>query len=1010
MHIKRFIALSASIISILSASASTHNPLISNTDSTRSTQWVDSVFANLTLRERVAQLFMVAGYTNKDKAHTDELTNFVTKEGVGGIIFFQGGPVRQVNLTNKLQQSAKVPLLISMDAEWGPGMRLDSTFSYPRQMMLGAINDNSLIYQMGADIARQLKRLGVHVNFAPVIDINSNPQNPVINTRAFGENREQTVEKGLAYMAGMQDNGVLACAKHFPGHGDTDADSHYTLPLVNHSKQRLDSIELYPFKKLIDKGVSGVMVSHLNIPALEKTQDLAASLSYGIVQKLLVDTMGFNGLIYTDALNMKGVSEHYKPIKLNLMALEAGNDVLVFPEKVKESIDAIVAAVEKGDFPESEINRRCKKVLYAKYMVGLNRFAPIDTTNLVSDLNQPSSLLLKRTITEKALTIINNNNALPIKRLDTLNIAYLEVGYDKGNPFREQMELYAPINTYSINPDAPIEEFDSLLVSLKSYNLIIVGLHSLDNRYSKNFGISPELATFLFDLSYQKRMIVSLFGTPYALSKLFNTRAIEGIIVSYDNSPLTQELTAQLIFGGTTNAGSLPVTAATPYSAGVGNQITKQTRLKYTIPEELGISSSKFNVIDSIANEAIAKLATPGMQILVAKDGKVIYNKAFGGYTYTSTIPVDTRTLYDIASVTKIAATLPVIIKFTDQKRLTLDHPLAAHIKFKEPNNKSNLKIRDILLHQAGLQAWIPFYIKTMTTLIPGDSLMSKSLSVKYSIAISDKQFLHKHSVPSPKYYSNSYSFDFPSVIAKDLYVVEGIRDTVFSWMNASPLNQPGKYKYSDLSFLYLQRVAENGGSKGLDELSSELFYKQLGMNYTCFNPLQKFELERIAPTENDIVFRKQLVHGYVHDPAAAMLGGVAGHAGLFSNANDLAKLMQLYLNAGTYGNEQYFSAETMKTFSTCANCTNGNRRGLGFDKPETREEKPSPVSRYASPSSFGHSGFTGTLVWVDPEYNLVYIFLSNRVYPDAANNKLVEMNIRTRIQDEIYKIIIGEE
>lgn len=987
------------------------NPTLNNVATNEAQHWVDSVMNSLSLRERIAQLFMVAAYSNKDQKHVDEIMQLIKEEGVGGLCFFQGGPVRQANLTNSYQNMSKVPLLVSMDAEWGLGMRLDSTISFPRQMTLGAVDDSRLVYLMGADIAKQLSRLGVHVNFAPVIDINNNSLNPVINTRAFGEDRDAVTQKGLAYMLGLQDNGILACAKHFPGHGDTDTDSHLALPKLTHNLARLDSIELYPFRKLIENGVSGVMVAHLEIPSLEPNEKVAASISPKVVSDLLIKQMGFNGLVFTDALNMKGVSENYKPVELNYLSLQAGNDILLFPSEIKTSINKIESEVKRGRFPEEEINRRCRKIVEAKYRVGLNKYKPVITKNLVADLNKPASELLIRQITEQAITVVNSSGLIPIQHLDTLSIAYIEVGYDRGNIFREQMELYSPIVTYSINTDDPESNFINLRQQLQHYNLIIVGLHTTNSRPNRDYGITPNLSAFLADLGTSKKMILNVFGSPYALGIMSKTDSISDLVIAYDNTPLTQSLTAQLIFGGIEVTGTLPVTATAGFEIGKGISVGKQIRLKYTQPEELHISSEYLQKIDSIANDAIARMATPGMQIIAVRKGAVFYNKTFGNTTYTNPdYPVDQKTIYDVASITKIAATIPRTMDLYATGRLNIDSPLSNYIHLSDTCSKNGLIIRDILLHQAGLEAWIPFYQRTLESYFPNQPLFTSYLSANYPFQLRPNFFLNRNSGPSSKFYSKTSSAAKSILVAQNLYAIESMSDSVYYWIRKSKLASSGTYKYSDLGFMLLYKVINSVSDTSSESWLNEKLYKKMGMNYTCFNPLNRFEEDRIAPTENDLVFRKQILQGYVHDPAAAMLGGISGHAGLFSTANDLAKLMQMYLNKGTYGGVEYFTPSTIELFTSCISCKTGNRRGLGFDKPENDVTKQSPVTQQASSLSFGHSGFTGVFAWADPAYELVYIFVSNRVYPDAENKTLNNLDVRMKIHDVLYNAVKKSE
>lgn len=984
-------------------SAQQSNPLISKADSASQMRWIDSVFNSLSLRERIAQLFMVAAYSNKDDSHVMEISQLVSKQGIGGLIFFQGGPVRQARQTNYYQSLAKVPLLIGIDAEWGLGMRLDSTISYPRQMALGATNDTLLTYQMAADIAHQFKRMGIHINFAPVIDINSNPLNPVIGSRAFGQDMEMVTRHGMAYTKGLQENGILACAKHFPGHGDTYDDSHLTLPLVPHSANRIDSIELYPFKKLFAAGVASVMVAHLKIPSLEPDTLLPASLSARIVGQKLFGELGFNGLAFTDAMNMKGVADFYNPVDANIRSLMAGNDILLFPSEIENTIKKVEQLIKSEQIPEELINIKCKKVLMAKYLVGLNKYRPINVDRLYNDLNSPYSQVLRRKIIRNAITVIHNaNNILPLRGLDTLRIAYIEIGESKGDAFREQLELYTAVHTFSINPEAEQAEYDTLLTNLEPYNLIIVGYHTIESKAAKGFGVSQQSSNFLFDLSFRKKVILNLFGNPYSISRFANPLAFAAIIVSYDNSTDSQNLTAQTIFGGIPFSGRLSVTASDLFGINTGYASNQRIRLGYSIPEELGIGSEQLSEVDSLAMEIIRTGAAPGMQILAAKDGVVFYNKAFGKPTYVSEYGNDIRMLYDIASVTKVAATLPPIMNLYNRGVLSFDSKLGQFIDLRNFPDKSKLLLGDILRHQSGLQAWIPFYMNTLISLEPNIPLWTETFSQTHPYKYNGKRYASRFAYPSPKFYRTDSISNFPNNVAYRIYSLASINDSIYRWINQSPISDAGKYRYSDLGFLYLQKVIETVEQKRLDKVVEPL-YSKLGMNYTCFNPLLRFDTERIAPTEHDPVFRKQLIWGHVHDPAAAMLGGVAGHAGLFANANDLAKLMQLYLNDGEYGGERFFAPSTVKSFANPAT-TNGNRRAYGFDKPNASGS--SPAGTMASPESFGHTGFTGTMVWADPQNGLVFIFLSNRVHPDAENTKLSAMNYRTRIHDVFYRAI----
>ena len=940
------------------------------------TRWADSVFKTLSPGDRIAQLFMVAAYSNKDKAHVNEIKKLVEHYKIGGLIFFQGGPVRQAKLTNFYQRHAKVPLFVAIDAEWGLAMRLDSTTKFPRQMTLGAIQDDSLIYEMGAEIARQCTRLGMQINFAPVVDVNNNPLNPVISNRSFGENKYNVTSKAAMYMKGMQDKRVLANAKHFPGHGDTDSDSHKTLPTVNSSRERLDTLELYPFKELIAQGLGSMMVAHLYIPALDSTLNQASTLSKKVVTELLKDSLGFKGLIFTDALNMKGVSKFFKPGEVDVKALIAGNDVLLFPEDVPVAIKQIKSAIDSGDISQDEIDKRCMKILMAKQWAGLNKYKPIKLNNLDNDLNSSGAELINRKLTEASLTLLRNKDSIiPLQNLDTLRIASLSLGYKELNLFQQTLSNYAPVKHFGIDKDAKNEEFDSVLNSLKKYNLVIVHINNTNNKPNTNFGLTPKVTAMLNAVMKQSRVIINVAANPYILAKMDSLQNADGLIMSYEDNEYSESYSAQLIFGGIAASGKLPITPSPYFKAGTGIG-TKAIRFKYTIPEELGADSNVLLKIDSIALKGVKDKVYPGCQILVAKNGKVIYQKSFGYHTYENKIKVKNDHLYDLASITKVAATTASLMKLMDENKINLDEKLGYYLPQLVGTNKQNIILREMLTHQAGLKDWIPFWLKTMEKL-------------EYK----------------PGIYNKVRTEEYPERVADNLYINKYYEDSIYKQIIESPVKESGKYLYSDLGYYFLKKIIEKQTFVPEERYVIKYFYAPLGLSTMGYKPRDRFDLDRIVPTESDTKFRKQLIHGDVHDQGAAMLGGVGGHAGLFSNANDLAVMMQLFMNKGEYGGKRYIDSTTLTECTRCQYCVD-NRRAIGFDKPETNHLKVSPVCNCVSYLSFGHSGFTGTLAWADPSNELVFIFLSNRVYPVAGENKLSKLGIRNKIQEIIYEAV----
>lgn len=945
-------------------------------------KWVDSIFSSLSPQQRIAQLFMVAAYSNKDKAHVKEITKLVKDYQIGGLIFFQGGPLRQAHLTNFYQSVSKVPLLISIDGEWGLAMRLDSTVQFPRQMTLGAIKDDSLIYLMGKEIARECKRLGIHVNLAPVVDINSNPMNPVISNRSFGEDKFNVARKGLAYMKGMQDENVMANAKHFPGHGDTDSDSHKTLPIVNHSKERMDTLELYPFKELFKQGLGSVMVAHLFIPSYDSTPNTASTLSKSVATDLLKNELKFKGLVFTDALNMKGVSKFNEPGIVDVKALIAGNDVLLFSEDVPIAIKEILKAIEKGDITQEEIDSRCKKILAAKQWVGLDHYHPVKLENLYKDLNNSHAELINRKLAEASLTLLTNKDSLiPLKNLDTLRIASLSLGNMELNEFQKTLGNYAPIKHFGLDKDASKAQCDSMIKRLQSFNLVIIQVNNTNNNPKKNFGLNQKVVDIIQDIMKNAKVIIDVFANPYILSKFDNIQNAQAVIMSYEDNEYIESLSAQLIFGGISAKGKLPITASPYFTLGTGIETESPTRFKFTIPEELGINPKKLAKIDSIALKGIRDNAYPGCQILVAKDGKVFYMKSFGYHTYENKRAVKNDDIYDLASVTKIAASMPSIMKLNGEKKINFNDSLGYYLKELKGSNKENIVIREMLSHQAGLRDWIPFWMNTVTT----------KGAFKQGI------------------FSKTMNDTFPFRVAEKIYIHKNYPDSIFKRIIDSKLTETHKYKYSDLGYYFMLKIIQQQTGMPLDDYVQKTFYSPLGLSTMGYKPRERFDLKRIVPTEFDLKFRDQLVHGDVHDQGAAMLGGVGGHAGLFSDANDLAVLMQMYLQNGVYGGKRYLESSVLNECTKCQYCENEhneNRRAIGFDKPETNPEKDSPVCSCVSYLSYGHSGFTGTLAWVDPENKLIYIFLSNRVYPSADINKLAKQGIRSNIQSAIYDAV----
>ncbi|TGD59446.1 glycoside hydrolase family 3 N-terminal domain-containing protein [Flavobacterium humi] len=934
--------------------------------------WVDSIYASMTFEEKLGQLFMVAAYSNKDTVHFNALDKLVKEYKVGGLIFFQGGPVRQAKLTNRFQAESKIPLFIGNDAEWGLSMRLDSTYRYPWNMTLGAVQDMKLIEELGSQMGKEAKRMGIQFNFAPVIDINTNPNNPIIGNRSFGEDKDEVTKRAVALMKGFQNQGVFSTGKHFPGHGDTETDSHHTLPMVNFSKERLEDVEFYPYKKMFDLGLASVMVAHLNVPSLESRPNYPSSISYNVVTNILKKQLGFQGLVFTDALNMKGASNFKKPGEIDLEAFLAGNDILLFAEDVPTAIQKFKQAYTDTLLTDERLDASVKKILRYKYKAGLNHYKPIETTSLYNDLNRPLNDALQYKLYENAITVIKNENEiLPVKDLAQSKIAYVKLGDDSGSTFLTTLKKYTDVT------EVANQDIDSLNLDLKHYNTVIVGFHKSDKAWKKHEFTEKEL-DWLQKLAANNNVILDVFAKPYTLLPIKSFDSIKSVIVTYQNGDIAQQVSAELIFGAIEAKGKLPVSIGTFFKVGDGLATQKLDRLGFTAPENVGMSTEGLAKIEAIAQKAIDGKMTPGAQILVARKGKIIYQKSFGFHTYKNETKVKNSDIYDIASLTKIISTLPNVMQDYDTQKLHLDTLLGDMVPQAKGTDKDSIRLKDFLSHYARLQAWIPFYKTTLD----------------------GKQH------PLKKYYKFTAGKGFEAEVTENLYIRNDFNDSIIKTILASKLLDKKEYKYSDFTFILLKEYLEKTRHKTLDAISEEQFFSKLGMNNTLYNPLHKFDMDMIPPTENDTYFRHQVLQGNVHDMAAAMQGGVGGHAGIFSNAADVAKMMQMYLQKGSYGGIRFFSEKTFNDFNTCYFCAEGNRRGLGFDKPQL--EKEGPTCGCVSKSSFGHTGFTGTIAWADPETEIVYVFLSNRTFPDSnASNRLSKENIREDIQQIIQAAII---
>ena len=947
----------------------------------RNDQWAQQILDSMSLDEKLGQLFMIRAHSDLGQEHIDEVKRQIKKYHVGGLCFFQGTPEKQAKLTNEYQQLSKTPLLIAVDAEWGLGMRFKKTaISFPRQLTLGAIQDNRLIYEMGKEVAEQCRRIGIHVNFAPVVDVNNNPENPVINNRSFGEDRYNVSAKSYHYMQGMQENKLMACAKHFPGHGDTDVDSHLDLPVINHSRQRLDSIELYPFRIMADKGIQSMMIAHLQVPAIDSRENTPTTLSYNAIGKILRNEMQFDGLIYTDALEMEGVAKHYETGEVEYKALMAGNDVLVLPKNMDKAMNYLKKKIQDGSLTEERVNQSVRRILKSKYQLELDNYYPVKMENIDKDINNKEALALKSKLIENAITLVRTTgNLLPIKEVKERKFASLAFGTSKKTAFQTRLDSYAKVKHIQSPKKVSPEKSAAILNDLRGHDVVFVSFHDMSKYASKNFGIDPSSIELLKMISAQRKVVVSIFGSPYSL-KYFDQEEV--VLVAYEEDNMTQDLTAQAIFGVNPISGRLPVSASDRSRFGDGTSTQAVLRLGYSIPERVGMSSDSLARIAKMAKEIIKKNAAPGCQILVVKDRKIVYNEAFGYHTYSKKKPVNTDMMYDLASITKVAATTLSVMKMQEQGSLDVGANIGTYFPESIGSNKENLNIKDVMAHHASLIGWVPFYKETITA-------------------------NKRNPLPMWKYYRKTADEIFSVPVVSSLFMTKDYESKIWEQLFNTDLRSNNNYRYSDLGFIMLKQIIKNQSQLNLDEYADTHFYAPMGLRNMTFNPWKRGSIADIPPTENDNYFRRKKIQGYVHDMGAAMMGGVSGHAGLFSNAEDLAVLFQMLLNGGYYGGYSYLNNYTISEFTK--RHPRSTRRGIGFDLKELNPDRKLNMAKEASDNTFGHIGFTGTCVWADPDENLIFIFLSNRTYPTMRRNILNRDEYRPRIHSIVYGAIKKE-
>ena len=919
------------------------------------TAWVDSILVGMSMDQKVGQLFVVQAqgllYNEADSEYLT-LVELVERFEIGGFMFWRGNPTAQALLTNDLQKRSRIPLLIAQDMEWGAGMRLSETTTFPRAMALGAARRPELVRAMGRAVAREARAIGVHMNYAPVADVNNNPDNPVINVRSFGEHPDLVGDMTAAYILGMKEGGLLSAVKHFPGHGDTDVDSHSGLPILTLGRARLDSLELLPFIRSIEAGADAIMVAHVALPEIEHGETVAATLSKPIITGILRQDLRFDGLVITDAMRMEAIVDEFGAGEAAVRAVEAGIDLILMSNDFYAARRAVLQAVDSGRISEETIDLAVRHVLRAKFQAGLHAYVPIDLASLRDDVGDPVFEALAGEIGRSAVTLLSNENGLiPIRdrRQRILEVTISDGSdVDRGMSFNRMLRSQTPeafVEHRLIDRRSSRDDISDALDIANSFDLILVQAYITVRTGSGFISLLGREAEFLDRLVRKDPpSIVVSFGSPYIVAGF---RRPDAYIAAYDGSEATIRAVADGLFGGIGFRGRLPVKIPTQYSFGDGIMTTAEV-LRLGRPEDVGMSSSLLSRLDTLIWHAVEDSAFPGAAVVAGRSGVIVKNEGYGYFTYDSDRKTTTRSLFDLASLTKVVATTPAIMLLYERGQIDLDEPLATYLPEFGQAGKESVTVRQILTHTSGLK---PFYSFEQMGLITRDEII-----------------------------------DF---IARDslIYAPDSL------------------HRYSDLGMIMLAVTVERITGQTLGDFLTENLYEPLGMFSTGFRPAGGLGTSPdVVPTEIDTAFRGGLVQGEVHDERAWMLGGTAGHAGLFSTAEDLARYAAMYLNRGLYNGRRFFKPETIALFTTRFENSLDHTRALGWDT-KSMTGYSSAGSRFG-PRSFGHTGFTGTSLWIDPDAELFVILLTNRVYPTRSNNKLGP--IRPRVADVVFESISG--
>ena len=973
----------------LNAKAATPS-ILNRVDSRSMEEWVNDCYSKLSPNERIAQIIIMPILPAADEAK-DLVKKYVSDYKVGGLIYENSDISAQASINNYAQSLAKIPLMIALDAEWGLSMRMSDAPVFPRNLLLGGIGDEKLLYEYGKEVARECRLMGVHVNFAPVLDV-LDRERAVVASRSFGFSPDLVGRDGIAFAKGLEDGGVLSTAKHFPGHGSTIADSHKELPLIDKSLIEMKMFDLVPFRKYIEAGLGGMLTAHVDVSFLDDGT-MPCSLSRECVTGMLKNEMGFEGLVFTDALQMEGA----KVVEGNpcVNAILAGNDILLMPDDIESSINAIVQAIDNGVISWNDIEQRCKKMLRYKYALGIidSGKNPINAVKVKEEINNQYTLDLNRRLIASSVTVLSNKkDILPLEDLDD-KIPVITLGMGSlDNMFQQRCGSY--VHTLPCNSTTTLlacHDKDEVIIA-------IADTLEVDNaiEISKHF----------------KKCVVALLEAPhiiYKYTRLLTSSTVDAVVLGYGKDDVWQDYVAQTIFGGNAAKGVLPVTVKARdnkmvYRVGTGVKYDA-VRLGYTLPVEVGFSPDLLFKIDSICNYGISQKAFPGCQVLVARHGKIVCNRAYGNIDFDSNISVTENTLYGLASVSKATGTLSGIMKLYDSGKIKLNERASKYISGLRGTDKEKVTFQDLLYHETGLQPSLSMWDMMFDPSSYTGKLITSTPNDVNTIKVMKEAYGNKYAKMRTDILSTVPTKKFNIAIADGIYGGKVTYDSIMNRIYHSKLRPNRKYCYSCLNFCLLANALQNITHKQLDEYVDDNIFGPLGSYHTTYRPLNKFDGNDIAYTEVDTYLRKQHIHGYVHDELAAFSGGVQGNAGLFSNANDLAKLFQMWFNGGEYGRHRYYSKSTVDLFLTSK--SPNSHRGLGFDKPNLKDQEASSTCIEATPETVGHTGFTGTCYWLDPKNDIIYIFLSNRVCPTRDNPAFTRVSARSHIHSLLYHSLI---